>query len=520
MEMIWEKLWAGLATITTLILALPFFHSYLPNLVDYHILKFASKLFRFLNPYVEIKFPDDHGRRHFKSSDLDTVINAYLREACFTDDGACSQDFAHLRATPSYDGADVDFIMNDGEEVIIVHEGVKFWWSSHKNPPKGTCIYKYSVPEDSRYYRLIYHRRHDVFARNNYIKHVLTEGNAILDGQRKLKLFTNVRSDSRSGHCAYWSRVPFNHRTTFDMLAMDKEKKREIKQDLECFSQGQEYYESVGKPWKRGYLLYGPPGTGKSTMIAAMANFLKYDVYDLELTSVKDNTTLRQLLIETKRKSIVVIEDIDCTLQDLCIKRKKTGSEKNEDEEKTTKATIDKDDKEESKVTLSGLLNFIDGVWSSCGGERILVFTTNHKEKLDPALLRRGRMDMHIKMSYCRFEGFQMLAKNYLGIDTHRSFSEIKNLLDSVEITAADLVESLMPKSGSIKQLEEEDRNREGWRLMPKSASEISDHFINSCLDNLIKFLEEKRKSMSEKKSVDGASGCNGEITDGFKPTN
>ncbi|MCD7471147.1 hypothetical protein HAX54_011457 [Datura stramonium] len=55
-------------------------------------------------------------------------------------------------------------------------------------------------------------------------------------------------------------------------------------------------------------------GTGKSSMIAAMVNFLQYDVYDLELTSVKDNTELRKLLIDTTSKSIIVIEDIDCSL--------------------------------------------------------------------------------------------------------------------------------------------------------------------------------------------------------------
>ncbi|KAJ0704928.1 putative P-loop containing nucleoside triphosphate hydrolase [Helianthus annuus] len=38
-------------------------------------------------------------------------------------------------------------------------------------------------------------------------------------------------------------------------------------------------------------------------------------------------------------------------------------------------------------VTLSGFLNFIDGLWSSCGDERIIIFTTNRKEKLDPALI-------------------------------------------------------------------------------------------------------------------------------------
>ncbi|CAK9180566.1 unnamed protein product, partial [Ilex paraguariensis] len=75
-----------------------------------------------------------------------------------------------------------------------------------------------------------------------------------------------------------------------------------------------------------------PAGTVKSTLIAAMANLLGYDIYDLELTAVKDNTELRRLLIETPSKSIIVIEDIDCSV-DLTGQRKKK-EEKEEEEEK------------------------------------------------------------------------------------------------------------------------------------------------------------------------------------------
>ncbi|KAJ4789869.1 P-loop containing nucleoside triphosphate hydrolases superfamily protein [Rhynchospora pubera] len=197
---------------------------------------------------------------------------------------------------------------------------------------------------------------------------------------------------------------------------MDPEKKREIIDDLVTFREGKEYYKKIGKAWKRGYLLYGPPGTGKSSMIAAIANFLEYDVYDLELTTVKTNTELRKIFIETTGKSIIVIEDIDCSV-DLTGKRKEKKKEK-DDEEKEKKPPGMEEKDENSKLTLSGLLNFIDGLWSACGGERIVIFTTNHLEKLDPALIRRGRMDMHIEMSYCSFEAFKVLAKNYLGVTT------------------------------------------------------------------------------------------------------
>ncbi|XVE85282.1 hypothetical protein DITRI_Ditri17bG0079200 [Diplodiscus trichospermus] len=84
-----------------------------------------------------------------------------------------------------------------------------------------------------------------------------------------------------------------------------------------------------------------------------------------------------------------------------------------------------------------------------CGDERIIVFTTNHKDKLDPALLRPGRMDMHIHMSYCSPTGFKTLASNYLCIASHNSFTEINGLLMEVEVTPAEVAEELMKSEDS-----------------------------------------------------------------------
>ena len=209
---------------------------------------------------------------------------------------------------------------------------------------------------------------------------------------------------------------------------MHPDEKEAVIDDLMAFQESKEYYAKVGKAWKRGYLLYGPPGTGKSTMIAAMANFLDYDVYDLELTAINNNTELRKLFIETTGKSIIVIEDIDCSaaLTGKRRKDKKASSDKDSDNVDKPKLSIEPEKDDATKGTLSGLLNFIDGLWSACGGERIIIFTTNHKEKLDPALIRRGRMDKHIEMSYCRFEGFKVLAKNYLDVIGHELFGEFK----------------------------------------------------------------------------------------------
>ncbi|KAG7619552.1 ATPase AAA-type core [Arabidopsis suecica] len=72
--------------------------------------------------------------------------------------------------------------------------------------------------------------------------------------------------------------------------------------------------------------------------------------------------------------------------------------------------------KNDPQVSLSGLLYFVDGLWSNSVEERIIIFTTNHKEKLDPAFLRPGKMDVHILMDYCTPVVFKKLDALYLDI--------------------------------------------------------------------------------------------------------
>lgn len=99
-----------------------------------------------------------------------------------------------------------------------------------------------------------------------------------------------------------------------------------------------------------------------------------------------------------------------------------------------------------STLTLSGLLNFADGLWSSCGSERLLIFTTNFIEKLDPALLRAGRMDKCILMSWCTFAAFRTLAKNNLGLEWDDLFPKIEKAFTDKAISPADVSELLLQK--------------------------------------------------------------------------
>ncbi|XP_038707008.1 AAA-ATPase At5g17760-like isoform X2 [Tripterygium wilfordii] len=318
--------------------------------------------------------------------------------------------------------------LEKGEKIVDNYEGVELRWrfvcaEAEKNNPHD----HFPSRSEKRFFELGFHKKHKDMVLNSYLPFIVDRAKTVREEHRVLKMHTLSNSQSYGG--IKWDSINLEHPSTFDTLAMEPDLKNAVIEDLNRFVKRKKFYKRVGRAWKRGYLLYGPPGTGKSSLVAAMANHLKFDVYDLQLANVMHDSDLRKLLLATGNRSILVIEDIDCTV-DLPDRRHGDGRKQHD---------------HHLQLTLSGLLNFIDGLWSSCGDERIIVFTTNHKEKLDPALLRPGRMDMHIHMSYCTFHGFKMLASNYLEIDGyHQLYEEIEELMKNTEATPAQVAEELM----------------------------------------------------------------------------
>ncbi|XP_042001914.1 AAA-ATPase At3g28580-like [Salvia splendens] len=428
--------WSAVGSaLVTFIFFWDMFRRYCPPGLHRYLEKCTARLSRFLNPNIQVSIHEYTGN-HLRPHEAYSIVNAYL--------SLNSIDAKRLKAEMAKENENKLMLsMDEYEETADVFNGVQVTWTAGKvSTPPRTGGFSYYLEPDRRFYKLKFHKCYKKMMTEEYLEHVIRKGREIQARNRQRKLYTNGHSMS------YWSHIVFEHPAKFATLAMEPEKKEEIVDDLLTFTKSKDYYARIGKAWKRGYLLYGPPGTGKSTMIAAMANLLDYDVYDLELTSVKDNTELRKLLTETTTKSIIVIEDIDCSL-DLTGQRTKKEEKPAEEKPENVEKKSSRKEKEESgsKVTLSGLLNFIDGLWSACAGERLIVFTTNYVDKLDPALTRRGRMDKHIELSYCKYEGFKVLAKNYLELDGHPLFQSIEELIQEVEITPADVAENLMPKS-------------------------------------------------------------------------
>lgn len=307
---------------------------------------------------------------------------------------------------------------------------------------------------DKRHFELSFNKQHKERILNGYIPLVLNKAKAMCDKEKIVKLHSLANGNTYNSIA--WDSVNLEHPSTFETIALEPSLKKTIKDDLDRFLTRKDFYRRVGKAWKRGYLLYGPPGTGKSSLIAAIANYLKFDIYDLDFSNIRRDSDLRRLLLSTKNRSILVIEDIDCSLN----LPETTGN-------RTNHLANDRS-RDHDQITLGGLLNFIDGLWSSCGDERVIIFTTNHKEKLDPALLRPGRMDMHIHLSYLTSESFKVLATNYLEISDplYKGFKEVQELIEGVQITPAEVAEQFM-------------------------KSEDPD----VCIEGLVKFLKRKRIS-------------------------
>lgn len=218
------------------------------------------------------------------------------------------------------------------QEIIDIFQGVNFKWvlvSSRIERPTSSKNRDANAHErsDVRHFELSFHQKHREMALRFYLPHILREANAIGDEKKAVKLHTIDYSGTD-----YWGSIDLNHPATFDTIAMNPETKKALIDDLNTFIERKEYYKRVGRAWKRGYLLYGPPGTGKSSLVAAVANYLKFDIYDMDLREVQCNSDLRRLLIGTGNRSILVIEDIDCSIE---------LQDRSSDSENQTKSTED-----------------------------------------------------------------------------------------------------------------------------------------------------------------------------------
>ena len=179
----------------------------------------------------------------------------------------------------------------------------------------------------------------------------------------------------------------------FSTLYLRKEDKEALTAILHNYSKSNELYKELGIRKKLGIMLYGEAGTGKSTSILAIATYLQRDIYYISLNGIQTNSELKQIFDmiskDKSRAGIVVFEDIDAQ-SPIVHKRTTTVSEKT-----VTELMEGKDD----TLDLSYFLNLLDGTLSR--DDTVFIMSTNHLEKLDPALYRSGRIDVTLNLQLC-----------------------------------------------------------------------------------------------------------------------
>lgn len=146
------------------------------------------------------------------------------------------------------------------------------------------------------------------------------------------------------------------------------------------------YFKKYGIVPKLSILLYGTPGTGKSSMYQAIADYLN-------IKAIRSYKNAGALLNATNRSgTFSVIDEIDL----ICGSREKDETEK-------LKNTLDFLDNPPTGRIKAG-----DGKYYNVS---IVVATTNHYDKLDPALKRHGRFDLQIELKDFDLEDAEEMCK-------------------------------------------------------------------------------------------------------------
>ena len=288
-----------------------------------------------------------------------------------------------------------------------------------------------------------------------YVDRITNEYILKIKKERKNKKFIYQLEKTKCDESVFecWSEFPFESSRNFRNLFFSG--KQQIVNKIHFFLENREWYESKGIPYTLGIGLYGPPGTGKTSFIKALANETGRHLVILSTKLLKTRRDLNRFYFEmryntlnekdqiTFDKKIIVFEDIDC-IGDIVLNREEVQKKidlssscghssqelitetsmvvgkilKNMDKAESGPLVSSLMNKDDEPITLDDILNLWDGIRETPG--RILIITSNHYDKLDPALIRPGRIDITHELRNSTQENISDIYQHLFGnkIDT------------------------------------------------------------------------------------------------------
>ncbi|KAJ9095324.1 hypothetical protein QFC21_005690 [Naganishia friedmannii] len=335
----------------------------------------------------------------------------------------------------------------------------------------------------------------------------------LIDDEEKI----TVKMVDEAKESGDWRQVATKNKRPLTSVVTEAGVKERLERDIVEFLKAENWYISRGVPWRRGFLLHCVPGCGKTSLIHALASACDLDIYVVSLaTQGLTDSKLNRCMTAAPAGSVVVMEDIDVGMPDGSLTLNRLdGDDEDDNEDDDSEGSNKRKDKKNKGVargggvTLSGLLNAIDGVAGSEG--RILFMTTNHIEKLDPALIRPGRADIHVEFknaskSMCRdlFKVFYPVTGEYpvkyaRSSDLPLSFS-VSNEKEIGQLTQKDIDSFADAFAAALPEGEFSPAQIQGMLMMHRV-------YPGEALDAVPAWIEAKRKEKvdAEKKKEEAA---------------
>lgn len=254
-------------------------------------------------------------------------------------------------------------------------------------------------------------------------------------GEKQREAYVTIRASRSRYDDQSWETTILRPIRPIETIHFDEKAKAELVADLRNYLDPatRRFYTERGIPYRRGYLMHGPAGTGKTSLSLALAGLFGLELYLLHVPSVRDDQDLEKLFTTLPPRCFVLLEDIDAVgIKNRGGRRRDLDGDDDNDNEGGDKDDDDGDSDDEdrsryggpSRVTLSGLLNVLDGVASQEG--RIVLMTSNYAERLDRALVRPGRIDKMIYLGFISQRSAELMFKRMYARDTKNNNSNNK----------------------------------------------------------------------------------------------